>query len=115
MLVQHFSRAEEPLGETQIAQALEVPIRLAREILRELRAAGVVSQITLDDERVVAYQPARNPEDITIQYVIDALETRGIDDIPVAESKELKTLSACLKGFHDLIAQSPSNVRLQDI
>lgn len=115
VLVQNFSRAEEPLGESQIAQALEIPIRLAREILRELRAAGVVSQVTLDDERMVAYQPARNPEDITVQYVIEALETRGIDDIPVAESKELKKLSACLKSFHGLIAQSPSNIRLQDI
>jgi membrane protein len=115
VLVQNFSRAEQPLGEIQIAQALEIPIRLAREILHELRAAGVVAQVTLDDERIVAYQPARNPEDITVQYVIDALETRGIDDIPVAKSKELKRLSACLKTFHELIAQSPSNMRLQDI
>jgi membrane protein len=115
VLVQHFSRAEGALDETQIAQELEIPIRLAREILHELRAAGVVSQVALDDERMVAYQPARNPEDITVQYVIDALETRGIDDVPVAESKELSTLSACLKDFHGLIAQSPSNMRLQDI
>jgi membrane protein len=115
VLVQNFSRAEQPLDEIQIAQALEIPIRLAREILRELRAAGVVAQVTLDDEMIVAYQPARSPEDITVQYVIDALEEQGIDDIPVAESKELKKLSACLKNFHKLIAQSPSNMRLQDI
>jgi len=115
LLVQNFSRAAEPLGEIHIAQDLEIPIRLAREILRELRAAGVAAQVTLDDERIVAYQPARNPEDITVQYVIDALETRGIDDIPVAESEELKTLSMCLKSFHELIARSPSNMRLQDI
>jgi len=115
MLVNNFSRAEGPMDETQIAQELEIPIRLAREILHELRAAGVVSQVSLDDERMVAYQPARNPRDITVQYVIDALETRGIDDVPVAESKELKTLSVCLKDFHGLIVQSPSNMRLQDI
>jgi membrane protein len=115
VLVQNFSRAQEPWGETRIAHALEIPVRLAREILHDLRAAGVVSQVTLDDERMVAYQPARNPEEITVQYVLDALEKRGIDDIPVAESKGLKRLAACLKDFHDLIAQSPSNKRLQDI
>ena len=115
LLVKNFSRAQEPWGEAQIAHALEIPIRLARECLRELRAAGVVSRVTLDDEREVAYQPARNPKDITVQYVIDALETRGVDDIPVAESKELKKLAAYLKTFHNLIAQSPANIRLQDI
>jgi membrane protein len=115
VLVQNFSRAQEPWGETQIAHALEIPIRLVRELLHDLRAAGVVSQVQLDDERMVAYQPARNPEEITVQYVIDALERRGIDDIPVAESKELKRLAACLRNFHSLIVRSPSNKRLQDI
>jgi len=115
LLVKNFSRAQGPWGEAQIARALEIPIRLAREILRDLRAAGIVSRVTLDDERMVAYQPARNPKDITVQYVIDALEQRGVDDIPVAESKELKKLAAYLKTFHNLIAQSPANIRLQDI
>jgi membrane protein len=115
VLVQKFSHAEKPVGETSIAHTLGIPIRLAREILYELRAAGVVSQVSLDDERMVAYQPARNPETITVQYVIDALEQRGDDDIPVAESKELKRLSATLRDFHKLIARSPSNKRLKDI
>jgi membrane protein len=115
LLVKNFSRAQNPWSEAQIARALEIPIRLAREILHDLHAAGVISRVTLDDERMVAYQPARNPEDITVQYVIDALETRGVDDIPVAESKELKKLAAYLKTFHNLIAQSSANIRLQDI
>jgi membrane protein len=115
VLVQNFSHSEKPMGDISIAHTLGIPIRLAREILNELRAAGVVSQVQLDDERMVAYQPARNPETITVQSVIEALEQRGDDDIPVAESKELKKISATLKDFHNLIARSPSNKRLQDI
>jgi membrane protein len=115
VLVQKFSHSEKPVGETSIAHTLGIPIRLAREILHELWEAGVVSQVQLDDERMIAYQPARNPETITVQYVIEALEQRGADDIPVAESKELKRLSATLRDFHNLIARSPSNKRLQDI
>jgi membrane protein len=115
MLVDNFSRSADPLDEVYIARSLKIPVRLAREILSELRAAGVVVQVALEDESIVAYQPARNPEGITVQDVIDALETQGTDDIPVSESEELKTLSACLKSFHELIARSPSNVRLQDI
>jgi membrane protein len=115
LLVRNFSRSQGPWGETQIAHALGIPIRLAREILRDLRAAGVVAQVTLDDERMVAYQPARSPEETTIQYVIDALERRGVDDIPIAESKELKRLSALLKDFHEAIVHSPSNKQLKDI
>ncbi len=114
-LVRNFSRAEAPWTEIRISQELEIPVRLVREILRELREAGIISQVQLEDERTAGYQPARNPEGITVQYVIDALEQRGIDDIPVAKSKELKKLSACLAGFHDHIARSRANTRLQDI
>ena len=115
VLVQKFSHSEKPVGEISIAHTLGIPIRLAREILNELRSAGVVSQVQLDDERMIAYQPARNPETITVQYVIEALDQWGDDDIPVTESKELKRLAATLKDFHNLIARSPSNKRLQDI
>jgi membrane protein len=114
-LVHNFSRAQAPWTALDISQKLEIPIRLVGEFLRELREAGVISQVMLDDDRTIAYQPARSLDGITVQYVIDALEQRGMDDIPVAKSKELKKLSACLNGFHDLIAQSPANKRLQDI
>jgi membrane protein len=114
-LVHNFSHARAPWTEITISQKLEIPVRLVRELLRELREAGVISQVMLDDDRTAAYQPARSLEGITVQYVIDALEQRGVDDIPVAKSKELKKLSAHLKDFHDLIAQSPANRRLHDI
>jgi membrane protein len=114
-LVRNFTRAQAPWTEVEISQALDIPLRLVRELVRELREAGVVSPVLLDDERTVAYQPARSADGITVQYVIDALEQRGTDDIPVARSRELKRLAAHLDDFHDLIEQSPANRRLQDI
>ncbi len=114
-LVHNFARGQAPWSAVQISQELEIPLRLVRELVRELREAGVVSQVMLEDDGTVAYQPARSLDGITIQYVIDALEQRGIDDIPVAKSRELQKISAYLKGFHDHIARSPSNRRLKDI
>ena len=52
---------------------------------------------------------------MTIKYVMDALETHGIDDIPVARSEELEKISECLAAFGDLIEGSPANIRLKDI
>jgi membrane protein len=114
-LVRTFAQARAPWTELKISQELEIPVRLVRELLRELREAKVISQVVLEDERTTAYQPARSLDGITVQYVIDALEHQGIDDIPVAKSKELKKLSACLAGFHHLIARSSANKRLQDL
>jgi membrane protein len=114
-LVQNFAQARAPWTERKISQELEIPIRLVRELLRELREAKVVSQVILEDDQTAAYQPARSTDGITVQYVIDALERRGVDDISVAKSKEFKKLSSYLDKFHTLIVRSPANKRLQDL
>jgi membrane protein len=114
-LVHNFSQAQAPWTELKISQELEIPARLVRELLRELREAKVISQVMLEDDQTAAYQPARGIDGITVQYVIDALERRGVDDIPMAKSKELKKLSSYLASFHSLITRSPANKRLQDL
>ena len=103
------------MNETQISQKLEIPIRLVRLILYELVGSGIVSEIKVDGDREVAYQPAHSTDIMTIKYVMDTLEGHGSDNIPVTKSEELERISECLRSFSDLIERSPANVRLKDI
>jgi hypothetical protein len=47
--------------------------------------------------------------------VIDALEKRGVDSIPTAQTEELKVLSESLQTFNDVIVSSPANKLLKNI
>ena len=115
LLIRCFSDGERGCNTAQIAQKLEIPIRLVQQILYELVTSGILSEIKVDGDREVAYQPASDPENMTIKYVIDALEQDGIDNIPVAQSEELRKLSESLKAFSDILEHSPANQRLKDI
>jgi len=115
LLVKNFCKGERPWTATQISHALEIPIRLVRQILYELSGSGIVSESTEGGDREVAYQPAQSVERFSLRYVIDALDRRGSDNIPVAESKELRKLSECLKAFGDTIEKSPANILLKDM
>jgi len=115
LLVKHFSEGDSSWDETKISHTLEIPVRLVRQILYELVACGIISQIKVDEDEAVAFQPARNPETMTIKYVVDALEQSGSDHIPVAQSEELRSLGESLKRFDDLIEKSPDNILLKDI
>ena len=86
-----------------------------RQILYELVEAGIISPVKTDDEKTSAYQPALNPEKITIKVVIDALDRHGSDNVPVAQSDELEKISESLKTFDEEIKKSPANLRLLDI
>ncbi|UCF56711.1 MAG: YihY family inner membrane protein [Deltaproteobacteria bacterium] len=115
LLVKDFSNGERWCDETEISHKLEIPIRLVRQILFELVESGIISPVKVDDDKASAYQPALNPEAITIKFVVDALEQQGSDDIPVARSEELEKLSQSMKTFDELIKGSPANLRLKDI
>jgi len=113
--VERFSKGQAPLAATEIAHFLEAPIRLVRQVLYELTACGILSQIKIDGRKDVAYQPARNVDSLTIHYVLTALERYGLDEVPLAQTKELSVLSESLKEFDRVIAGSKANRLLRNI
>ncbi|UCC94639.1 MAG: YihY/virulence factor BrkB family protein [Candidatus Omnitrophota bacterium] len=114
-LVKNFSEGNKPLTAAQISHTLDTPIRLVRQILYELINSEVVSEATTKEYKEVAYQPAQGVGKFTIKYVIDALEKRGVDNIPIAQTKESKVLSESLSTFATLIEKSSANMLLKDI
>jgi membrane protein len=115
LLVSNFAEGGRPITATQISHRLEMPIRLVHQILNELTESGIVSDTQTEEPKEPGYQPARDIGTLTIQLVIDSLEDRGTDTIPVAQTDESKVLSEILRAFRDVVAQSPSNRLLKDI
>ena len=115
LLVRHFSEGDNLWDETRISRSLEIPIHCVRQILDDLVEADILSGVSLKDDRTVVYQPARDTDVMTIKYVLDTLERKGVDNIPVAQSPELKKISECLGTFEALIENSPANLCLKDL
>jgi len=115
LLVSNFATGEKPLTAMQISHQLEIPVRLVHQILFELTACGIVSDTQTEEYREPGYQPARDINTLTIQFVVDALDDRGTDAIPVAQTDGTKALSTILHTFRDEVARSPSNRLLKDI
>jgi len=114
-LVKKFSKGKTPFTASSIAYALEIPVRLVRQILFELVEGSVVSEVKTQEYKETAFQPARDGETLTIKYVIDALEHRGANDIPAAQTQEFKALSESLQTFDEIIVKSSANKLLKDI
>ena len=115
LLIQQFADGKSPWTTFKISHTLDIPIRLVQQILFDLEASGILAEVRINNDKDIAYQPARDPEAITIQYVIEAMERKGSNDIPVARSEELESISQSLKTFNDQIAASSANKRLKEI
>ncbi len=115
LLVHNFYEGEKPATAAQISQALKIPIRLVRQILYELTDSGILSETRDEGNGFIAYQPAKSIDKLTVKYIIDALDKRGTNTVPVAESSELKKLAECLDTFSDTLDKLPANISLKDI
>lgn len=115
LLIKDFMHGSRPVSCENLSRRLEVPIRLARDILNELVESGLVSEVRGPQNGEVSYQPARDTDTYTIKSVLEKLEQRGSTDLPVARSKELEKIADCLKGFSNTLDHSPDNILLKEI
>jgi len=114
-LVRNFIQGEKSMTAPEISETLDIPIRLVHEILFDLSECGLVTETTSEDEKEVAYQPARDINDFSISYILESLEKKGIDSIPVARTDSFTALSESLEEFSTAIEKSPANRLLKDI
>jgi len=113
--VKNFQNGDKPPTAVQLSHDLEIPIRLVHQVIFELTESGILSEVKVGDSQIAAYQPARDIDDLTIQKVLDRLDQRGIDNIPVAHTKSFQRIKDSLTLFHEALSSSPANILLKDM
>ncbi len=114
-LIQNFTRGEKPPTAREISNRLEIPIRFVNEILFSLVKSNILTTTEIEGNGDHGYQPARDIHILTIQYVIDALEKRGLNDMPFAHVPEFAALSASLDMFDKAVENLPENRLLKEL
>jgi membrane protein len=114
LLVRRFAEGANPPDIKEIANALEVPLLLIREVLADLTAAGLAVQV-VGRAGALSFQPARSLEKITVKDVLDACEKKGKALSLRSSPPEVEQISAYLREISDAMEKSEGNVRLRDI
>jgi membrane protein len=114
LCVKKFMRADTPPTASDISRDLGIPMGMVRSMLSELTQAQLLSEV-YQDRRHVGYQPGCDTDRLTVTSVLDALDQRGIDAIPIAESVNLTKIKEAIRRLHELHEQSAANLKLQDL
>ncbi|GHT66973.1 hypothetical protein FACS189452_03810 [Bacteroidia bacterium] len=78
-IVKRFERGDKPMSSSQIAQALNISVRIVCEIVSDLLQCGIINEIITNDPQVTAYQPAMDIHTITVGNILERIETQGAD------------------------------------
>ena len=113
--IKRFLKGDKPPAAGDISRELEVPIRLVRSVLAELKEAGLLSEVWSDSAEDIGYQPACDTQRLTAAGVIERLDQQGVNGVPIAESSELQKLRETMERFREMNEQSPADLKLQDL
>jgi len=115
LVVQRFVEGAAPLTAEAIAAGVERPPRLTQRVLGELVGASVLNEVQVEGEDVPTYVPARDVDQFTLSYVLESLETRGINEIPWPQGQEASALALAISQLQESVRQSPGNRRLKEL
>ncbi|MBP1710381.1 MAG: rane spanning protein ribonuclease BN-like family, partial [Deltaproteobacteria bacterium] len=114
-LIANFRAGDKALTAGEISNRLEIPIRFVNDMLSELLESNVLATAESEEGAEPAYQPALDPDRLTIQYVVEAMEKRGQNTMPFIHAPEFDALSDSLESFGRTIRQLPENILLKKL
>jgi membrane protein len=115
MIIRNFSIGEKPISAETIAHTLKIPVRLARDILQDLTNAKLVSVLHENEHKERLYQPALDINRLTVNFVFNRLDKKGIGQIFVSKTKEYNKVISILEKFDRLSAKSDANILIKDL
>ena len=115
LLVKNFVEAKSSLTAEEISAILHAPVRLVRQCITDLMNSKIINEVGQKNSQDTSYQPARSVENLSVSFVLQAIDEHGLGDIHIHESGESKRLSQTLEALNQEIERSPSNILLKDI
>ncbi len=115
LLVKNFVEAKSSLTAEEISATLHAPVRLVRQCITDLMNSKIINEVGKKNSQDTSYQPARSVENLSVSFVLQAIDEHGLGDIHIHEYGESKRLSQALEALNQEIERSPSNILLKDI
>lgn len=115
LVVRSFAEGDKAPTAPEIAARLGMPSPLARRILADLAAGGLLSITRVEEYEEPAYQPAFDIRRITVKTVLDALDRCISVEPAFPAGEDYRGLSETLAAFESAVEESPANKPLIDL
>lgn len=110
-----FYNSEKPLSSFDISKKLDLPHRLTQTIINEFTESGIFIELKIEDFNEIIYQPGVTESKFTVNYLIDTLEKKGVNSLPINETLELIQVNELMKKIDKSIETEFGNTLIMKI
>ena len=114
-VVKNFQEGKKPYTAMHIAKKLDLPVRLARNVIFDFTETGIFNEVKMDEDKEVGYQPGISDSKLTVKFILDRLDEKGVNELPMENTEELKVVQALMKDMDELLNTSRGNILIKDL
>ena len=115
-VMKNFLSGKRPLNVNDLVHRLDLPHKLATAIVSELVKAGIFVEVKgRDDKDDVSYQPAISDSQLSVRFLIDALDKHGINELPITIKEELKVVHHLMDDLDSMLDNEKGRLLIRDI
>ena len=116
VIVKRFVQARPPLTSDQLSVKCKVPIKLTNDIIDELIKLDMIVPTPLsDDDRVMAFQPAFDVNQMSVGSLLDLIDKEGTEDFNVDDKGDFAPHWDALMGARMSSYESSKDIMLMDL
>ena len=113
--VQQFINEGKPQSVIQVSEALHIPIPITELSMKRLQEAHILSEIQSDEDDENYYQPAQDPDRLTVSYIIQQLDKLGEHKLHLIDTDATKKVADILSTFDIAVETNDENQSLKGI
>jgi membrane protein len=115
LVAKRFYEHEKPLTSNDISEKLDLPSRLTRLILNEFVQTGIFVEVRTENDKEIVYQPGVTESKFTVKYLIDTLDRKGINNLPINDTSELLHINQLMQQMDKAMNTELGNLNIKDI
>jgi len=115
LVAKSFYNGDATLSSKQIADKLDLPLRLVRNVINEFIETGIFIELKGDKEKESTYQPGLTESKLTVRNIINTIELKGVNSLPILDSEELKAVNSLMHQLDGAWDNSEGNKLVKDI
>lgn len=115
LVAKRFHNHEKSLNIHEISEILDLPSRLTRNIINDFVETGLFVEVLHDDDKHVVYQPGLPEQSFTVKYLIDTLEKKGVNELPISDTNELLHINDLMKEMDKVLDTEHGHLLIKDI
>lgn len=114
-VVKNFNEGATALTASQISEKLDLPVRLTRAIIFEFTETGVFNEVKMIADKEIGYQPGISDSKLTVKYIIDKLDEKGVNHLPIENTEELKNINRLMLELDEVLNNSKGKMLVKDL